>query len=148
MGKIVGIDLHLKRPSVIAVLRNFKVYFLETGEEIGEIIRINPEIVVIDAPLSLKIPFREFERELMKVGYKFLPLSLPSMRRLTKKAIKIKNVLEKKGMKVFETHPGSLSKWIKVKIKNKDRKDAFLCAFAGYLYKKSLAKRIENFLFL
>jgi len=145
---MVGVDLHLKRPSVICIFDGIKAIFLESSEEGRDILDFSPSIVVLDAPLSLEIPFRKFERELMRKGFRFLPLSMKSMRELCEKAMKIKEFLEEKGIDVFETHPGSLSKKIIVDIKEKDRRDAFICAFIGYLYKRGLVERVERFLYI
>lgn len=148
MGKIVGVDLHIKRPSIICVFENFFASFIESENEVEEIIHLRPEIVVMDAPLSIEFPFRRFERELMRFGYKFLPLSMRSMRALAEKAIEIKKALEKKNIKVFETHPGSLSKKISVNIGEKDKRDSFICAFMGFLYKKGLSNLLDGFLYI
>jgi len=119
---IVGLDLAgvETRPSGFCVLKGLKVEtgILYSGQEIiDRIQQIKPEIVAIDAPLSLpdgrksieertSVHLRECDRELLKRRIKFFPITLGPMRKLTERGIRLMGVLKKKGLKVIEVYPG------------------------------------------
>jgi len=108
------------RPSGLCILRDMsaKTCVLYSNEEITQRIeRSKPEIIAIDAPLSLPkgrksleqrspIHLRECDRELLKRGIRFFPVTLGPMRRLTARGIRLRKILEKKGFKVIEVYPG------------------------------------------
>jgi predicted nuclease with RNAse H fold len=119
----VGIDLAgvETRPSGFAVLSKS----LETRTMIlysdADILRgvssFKPAVVAIDAPLSLprgrisleaksSIHLRECDRELLRRGIRFFPVTLGPMRFLTERGIKLKRRLETSGFKVIEVYPG------------------------------------------
>jgi predicted nuclease with RNAse H fold len=86
---------------------------------------IKPKIVAIDAPLALplgrksiekrnNIHFRECDKELLKMRIKFFPITLGPMRMLTKRGIKLRKILEKKGFEVIETFPGAAQDILKI----------------------------------
>jgi predicted nuclease with RNAse H fold len=120
--RVVGIDLagNEKRQTGFCVLDGMKAFtsIVYTDEEIiRRIEEIKPEIVAIDAPLSLpkgrksideksSIHLRECDRELLKMGIKFFPITLGPMRELTKRGIKLKETLKNKGFRVIEVYPG------------------------------------------
>ena len=120
---IVGLDLAgvETRPSGFCILKGMKTEtkLLYLNEEIvKEIQRIKPRIVAIDAPLTLppgrknieertKSHFRECDKELLKRGIKFFPITLGPMRKLTERGIKLKKILEDTGFKVIEVYPGA-----------------------------------------
>ena len=109
MPRIVGIDLAgvEKRPTGFCFLEGMKVKtsLLFTDEEIiEEVKKAKPSIVAIDAPLSLPkgrksieertdIHLRECDRELLRRGIKFFPITLGPMRKLTERGIKLKKKL-------------------------------------------------------
>ncbi|MCI4358798.1 MAG: DUF429 domain-containing protein [Thermoplasmata archaeon] len=79
--------------------------------------RDRPDLVVIDAPLSLPIGratmedrtgphFRECDRELRKLGIRFFPLTLGPMRMLTIRGMGLRSALENDGFRVIEGYPG------------------------------------------
>jgi len=119
---IIGLDLAgvESRPSGFCILDEMKVktFLAYTDKEIIQKIReLNPEIITIDAPLSLPkgrksieertdVHLRKCDRELLKRGIKFFPITLGPMRKLTKRGIKLKRKLESKGYKVIEVYPG------------------------------------------
>jgi hypothetical protein len=119
---IVGLDLAgvKTRPTGFCVLRgkNVKTFLVHTDEEIIQKIKeIKPRIIAIDAPLSLPpgrksidevtgVHLREADKQLLKRGIKFFPITLGPMRKLTKRGIKLRNLLEKSGFKVIEVYPG------------------------------------------
>jgi len=122
--KVVGIDLagSEKQKTGFCILDeklNAKTKVLKKDEEIiSETLKAKPEIISIDAPLSL--PFgrkslsqkgpphlRECDKELLKMKIKFFPITLGPMRKLTKRGIKLKKIFESKGLKVIESFPGA-----------------------------------------
>jgi hypothetical protein len=89
-----------------------------TDQEILRIVgKLKPAVVAVDAPLSLppgrktleertNIHLRESDRELLRMGIKFFPITLGPMRKLTMRGIKLRGVLENLGFKVIEAYPG------------------------------------------
>jgi uncharacterized protein len=76
-----------------------------------------PDLVVIDAPLSLPLGrstiedrtgphFRQCDQELRRLGIRFFPLTLGPMRMLTTRGIALRSVLEANGFRVIEGYPG------------------------------------------
>ncbi|MEM3712607.1 MAG: DUF429 domain-containing protein [Thermoproteota archaeon] len=119
----IGIDLAgvETRPSGFAALdESMKVVTmtLYSDEDIvNEVNRFKPTIIAIDAPLSLPkgrtsldvrsdIHLRECDRELLRRGIRFFPITLGPMRTLTKRGIRLKNALESLGYDVIEVYPG------------------------------------------
>ena len=117
---ILGIDLagSEKRPTGIAYFQNKKIItrIVYTDKEILSLTKNFSEIF-IDAPLSLPkgresleinngIHFRECDMKLRNLKIKFFPLTLGSMRMLTKRAINLKLILEKENKRVYEVFPG------------------------------------------
>ncbi|MEB2793442.1 MAG: DUF429 domain-containing protein [Caldisphaeraceae archaeon] len=116
----LGIDLAAseRHPSGVAIINSgLEVLYLGElykDEEILEVItQFSPAIASIDAPLYAKdAGFRDVERIMMKSGFRFLPLSLKSMKELSRRGVKIAEVLRKNGIKVIETHPTSCIKYL------------------------------------
>jgi uncharacterized protein len=78
---------------------------------------VGPELVVIDAPLSLPRGratiedrsgphFRECDRELRRLGIRFFPLTLGPMRMLTVRGMRLRSRFESQGLRVLEGYPG------------------------------------------
>lgn len=124
--KLVGLDLagSDKRPSGICFLEGNQanVFVLYSDEEILRAIGDHVQSVAIDAPLSLpkgrcclrdececsgKAHFRLCDLELRKMKIKFFPITLGPMRKLTVRGMGLKNKLEARGLRVFETYPGA-----------------------------------------
>jgi len=118
-----GIDLAgvETRPSGFAILDEFlnaKTIILNTDAEIiSRVSRSNPVVVAIDAPLSLprgrvslevrsSIHLRDCDRELLRRGIRFFPVTLGPMRSLTERGIRLRKMLESSGFKVIEVYPG------------------------------------------
>jgi len=131
--KAVGIDLAgvEKRETGFSVLDrslNARTCIFYTNKQIvQEIEKIRPDIVSIDAPLALpktrpslsakykKYPhLRECDKELARMGIKFFPVTLGPMRKLTKRGIKLRKILESKGFKVIESFPGAVQDLLKM----------------------------------
>jgi predicted nuclease with RNAse H fold len=124
--KLVGLDLagSEKRPTGICLLEGnqAKVSAIYTDEEILRAIGDDVQAVAIDAPLSLpkgrcclrdecdcsgKAHFRVCDLELRKMKIKFFPITLGPMRKLTLRGMALKNKLEARHLRVFETYPGA-----------------------------------------
>lgn len=130
---ITGIDLAGKaeNPTGCAVLKDEKVKasLLYTDNQILETITKNkPEIIAIDAPFSLPKSgvFRRADKEMIKNGYHVLPPSLPAMRRLAMRAMKLNKLMVEKGFKTIEVHPTSACKALKIPPKNWGKIQTFL----------------------
>jgi predicted nuclease with RNAse H fold len=86
-------------------------------EILQKIEKSKPEIVAIDAPLSLpagresieqrtSVHLRECDKELLRRGIKFFPITLGPMRKLTTRGINLRRTLEDKQFRVIEVYPG------------------------------------------
>jgi predicted nuclease with RNAse H fold len=181
---IVGIDLagSKKRNTGICVLNEklkAKCYIVKTDEEILKIVEnVKPDLIAVDAPLSLpkgrkslerkeNVHFRECDRRLLELGIKFFPITLGPMRMLTKRGIKLRKILEKKGYSVIEVYPGATQDILKIPRKNvsvkellsglkklgihvekrkltHDELDAITAAYTGYLHLKGMSLALGN----
>jgi predicted nuclease with RNAse H fold len=121
---VVGIDLAGSplRNTGICALRGMTITSIDTLHTDHEILsfveRIRPDLIAIDAPLSLPPGrksleernaehFRPSDRELMKRGIRFFPITLGPMRMLTARGIKLKKMLIRRGYAVIEIYPGA-----------------------------------------
>lgn len=135
--KIIGIDLagSTTRPTGFCLVDGNKVFveILYSDRDIVEkVIKIRPELVAIDAPLSLLpgrgwledkngVHFRPCDLELRKRGLKFFPITLGPMRMLTERGIRLKRQLEKEGIRVVEIYPGGAQDIWKLPRARRDR---------------------------
>lgn len=119
---IAGIDLAaaVARPTGYCILKGLKAVtrLLFSDEEIlNRIQKANPDLVAIDAPLTLPPGRRSIERrkgshfrpcdeELRQMGIPFFPITLGPMRALTERGINLRQALEGKGFQVIEVYPG------------------------------------------
>jgi len=119
---VIGLDLAgaENRSTGFCILngRKVKTQLLYKDEEIIQKVKeIKPDLVAIDAPLSLpkgrksieertNIHLRECDKELLKRGIKFFPITLGPMRKLTERGIRLKSIMEKLDLKVIEVYPG------------------------------------------
>ncbi len=123
-GNVVGIDLagSPKRNTGICSLKKNRVTFctiLHTDREIISYIeKENPTLIAVDAPLNLPPGrksiedkngehFRPCDRELLKLGIRFFPITLGPMRLLTKRGIRLKRAFTRRGYAVIEVYPGA-----------------------------------------
>jgi predicted nuclease with RNAse H fold len=183
--KVVGIDLagSPKRNTGICTLKKNDIIFctiLHTDREIISYIeKENPTLIAIDAPLNLPPGrrsiedkngehFRPCDRELLRRGIRFFPITLGPMRLLTKRGIRLKRALKARGYAVIEVYPGAaqdiwhtgrkqdgLSKLRKglgrLGIKglhlemNGDELDAVTAALVGQLFLRGEAEVLGNF---
>ncbi|MGZ4850690.1 MAG: DUF429 domain-containing protein [Candidatus Bathyarchaeia archaeon] len=119
---IIGLDLAgvETRPSGYCKLLDMKVEtsLIYTDKEIlSKIRKFCPRVVAIDAPLSLPPGrksleerngnhLRECDRELLKKGIKFFPITLGPMRKLTERGMRLKKILKKEDILALEAYPG------------------------------------------
>jgi len=119
---IVGLDLAgvESRPTGLCVLKGWmaETFLVYTNNEIvRKTEESKPKIVAIDAPLSLPAGrksieqrtgahLRECDKELLKRGIKFFPVTLGPMRKLTSRGIILRGIFESKGLMVIEVYPG------------------------------------------
>lgn len=119
-----GIDLAgvQKRPSGFCVVDTDSMHattrLLYTDIDLVKAVEeSNPAVVAIDAPLSIPkgrrsleerspIHLRECDRELLKRGIKFFPVTLGPMRKLTARGISLMEELRRQGFRVIEVYPG------------------------------------------
>jgi len=122
--KVVGIDLAAspKRSTGICTLKRDDVVscsIVHTDQEIfNYIAKANPTLITVDAPLNLPPGrksiedrngehFRPCDRELLRRGIRFFPITLGPMRLLTKRGIRLKRALAARGHTVVEVYPGA-----------------------------------------
>ncbi|HID17185.1 TPA: DUF429 domain-containing protein [Candidatus Bathyarchaeota archaeon] len=126
--KIAGVDLAgvEARPTGFCALNDkleARTSLLHSDEEILRSIEdLGPKVVSIDAPLALPRGrcclrnacscrggghLRECDRQLLKMGVKFFPVTLGPMRKLTLRGLKLRALIERRGFRVIETYPGA-----------------------------------------
>jgi hypothetical protein len=119
---IVGVDLAgvESRPTGLCVLKDMKAetsLVYKDEEVLKRIEESKPKIVAIDAPLSLpagresieqrtNVHLRECDKELLRRGIRFFPITLGPMRKLTNRGINLRRILENKHSRVIEVYPG------------------------------------------
>jgi len=103
-----------------------ETFLVYTNEEIvRKIEESKPKVIAIDAPLSLptgrksieqrtNVHLRECDKELLKRGIKFFPVTLGPMRKLTSRGITLREILENKHFKVIEVYPGGAQDILKI----------------------------------
>lgn len=166
--KVIGIDLAGKEenPSGFCILKDDQLILktLYSDEEIIESVKkVNPQVIAIDAPLSLPKGrcclekdcecaagghFRQAERDIRPYG-RVLPLTFRGMKMLTLRGIALGRKL-RKDFEVIETHPRTSQKMLGFQDLKKNLNriynlpddptehelDAALAALTGYLYLK------------
>jgi predicted nuclease with RNAse H fold len=122
--KVVGIDLAAspKRSTGICTLKKDTISLcsiIHTDQEIFNYIeKADPTLIAVDAPLNLPPGrksiedkngehFRPCDRELMRRGIRFFPITLGPMRLLTERGIQLKRALTARGYTVVEVYPGA-----------------------------------------
>ncbi len=120
---VVGIDLagSPKRPTGICVLRDLiaETHVVFNDEEILDFVgEARPALIPIDAPLTLPKGrrtvhdrsgehLRECDRELLRRGIRFFPITLGPMRMLTERGLGLKRRLSGMGYQAVECYPGA-----------------------------------------
>jgi len=119
---VVGLDLAgaQTRPTGFCKLTKMRAEtaLLYLDEEILlKVQESRPKVVAVDAPLSLppgrksieertSEHLREADRELLRRGIKFFPITLGPMRKLTERGMRLKATLEVQGYCIVEAYPG------------------------------------------
>jgi predicted nuclease with RNAse H fold len=119
---VVGLDLAgvEARPTGLCFLRSMRAVtslIYKNEEVLRRIMESRPEIVAIDAPLSLpagrqsieqrsNVHLRECDRELLRRGIRFFPITLGPMRKLTSRGMNLRRILESRDFRVIEVYPG------------------------------------------
>ena len=182
---VVGIDLagSPKRNTGVCLMKGKAVLCCETlfsdDEIVDFVVTHRPGLVTVDAPLHLPPGrrtiddrngehFRPCDRELLKRGIRFFPITLGPMRMLTLRGIHLKRVLRRKGFEVIEMYPGAAQDVWKTGRKqdglptltrglrklgvtglrgslNGDELDAVTGALVGYAYRTGRAEVLGNF---
>ena len=182
---VVGIDLagSPKRNTGICTLKKDNITscaIVHADQEILNYVeKENPSLIAVDAPLNLPPGrksiedktgehFRLCDRELLRRGIRFFPMTLGPMRLLTKRGIHLKRIITRRRYFVIEVYPGAaqdiwntgrkqdgLSKLRKgleglgVKGLNKkmggDELDAVTAALVGQLFLSGKAEVLGNF---
>ena len=136
--KAVGIDLAgvEPRPTGFCTLDkklNAATCLLHSDKQIIKMIeQTSPDVVSIDAPLALpadrpslsaryrnRSHLRECDKALLKMGIRFFPVTLGPMRKLTRRGIKLRKILEDKGFRVIESYPGAAQDLLEMPRKQK-----------------------------
>jgi predicted nuclease with RNAse H fold len=120
---IVGVDLagSPRRPTGLCLLRGLRAetHIAFSDDDILHVVRqARPDLVPIDAPLSLPKGrrtihdrsgehFRNCDRELLRRGIRFFPITLGPMRMLTERGLALKKKLRAMGYHVVECYPGA-----------------------------------------
>jgi len=124
MTAVVGVDLagSPNRATGICKLEEDKIVscaVVHTDEEIiSYVMKENPGLVAVDAPLSRPHGrksmedrtgkhFRPCDRELLRRRIPFFPITLGPMRLLTERGIRLKKILTRRGYAVIEVYPGA-----------------------------------------
>ena len=120
---VVGIDLagSPRRPTGLCLLRDLgaQTHVAFSDRDIlNTVHRAQPDLVPIDAPLSLPKGrttihdrsgehFRDCDRELLRRGIRFFPITLGPMRMLTERGLALKSKISAMGYRVIECYPGA-----------------------------------------
>lgn len=120
---VVGIDLagSPRRPTGLCRLRGLRAetHVAFSDDDILRVVRqARPDLVPIDAPLSLPKGrrtihdrsgehLRDCDRELLRRGIRFFPITLGPMRMLTERGLALKSKLSAMGYRAVECYPGA-----------------------------------------
>ncbi len=121
---VVGIDLAGSpgRNTGVCTLNGKRIKSFATLFDDDEIVRYTtrtkPDIIAIDAPLNLPPGrkslddrngehFRPCDRELLRRGIRFFPITLGPMRALTTRGIRLKKRFRRLGFVIIEIYPGA-----------------------------------------
>ncbi len=159
-----GLDLAAfpRNPSGMAVLRGrrFSVNTLYSDEDILRwFTEMRVNVVAIDAPLTLR---EDRYADIYLRRYGALSLKIPAMKELAIRGLKIKDELERKGIKVLEVFPTATAKilgfYSKPKLRmlsyfenfelpevsNEHEVDAIIAAYTAYLYSRHLTRCVDG----
>ncbi|RLE67131.1 MAG: hypothetical protein DRJ47_01045 [Thermoprotei archaeon] len=168
MYKIVGVDLAgvESRPSGLSIMNAHKVSLkvFKTDRELLKVIELaRPLLVSIDAPLSLPLKgfWRDVDKLMLKRGLRVLPPGIPGMLKLTRRAVKLKRMIDSLGVDVIEVHPTSSLRVLGIPREkflvflrkrgfvvegtvNNHTIDAAVAAYTGLLYLTGRVERVQG----
>jgi len=120
---VVGIDLagSSRRPTGVCLLRGLRAHTqvaFSDEDILNAVQQARPDLVPIDAPLSLPKGrrtihdrtgehFRDCDRELLRRGIRFFPITLGPMRMLTERGLELQAKIRAMGYRVIECYPGA-----------------------------------------
>lgn len=120
---VVGIDLagSSRRATGLCILQGLRAETLVafSDADILHVVRqARPDLIPIDAPLSLPKGrrtihdrsgehLRDCDRELLRRGIRFFPITLGPMRMLTERGLALKKKLSEMGYRAVECYPGA-----------------------------------------
>lgn len=172
-SNFLGVDLAASTSRCSGVARLVATYgggevvhatCLGSDEEIVNYARLSrPSVIAIDAPLTRGSgAFRDVDRELIRLGFRVLPISMRWMNVLTERAIGLASKLAVYGFKVIETHPRSallssglrdvalLLKSLNIRLgdegvlRSKDLRDAVIAAIVAYCYVSNCSRVVRG----
>jgi predicted nuclease with RNAse H fold len=130
---LIGIDLAAKseNPTGWALLQDrlVRTCLLHKDQEILELIDHNkPALIAIDAPFDFakEGAFRIAEKKIKREGYRVFSPALPTMTKLTKRAMRLNKLIAEKRYKTIEVHPTSSRKALGMPLKDWDQIQAIL----------------------
>jgi predicted nuclease with RNAse H fold len=109
MATVLGIDLAAseRKASGVCILRGKRVQtsLVRTDDEIVALAQtIRPQLTSIHQRTATHL--RPCDRELLRRGIRFFPVTLGAMRQLTERGIRLRHRLEGLGFRVVEAFPG------------------------------------------
>ncbi|HET8580719.1 MAG TPA: DUF429 domain-containing protein [Nitrospiraceae bacterium] len=120
---VIGVDLagSPRRPTGLCLLRGLRAethVAFSDGDILHVVRHARPDLVPIDAPLSLPNGrltihdrsgehLRDCDRELLRRGIRFFPITLGPMRMLTERGLALKEKLGAMGYRAIECYPGA-----------------------------------------
>jgi uncharacterized protein len=131
MGRVVGLDLAgspLRSTGFCFLGRGSaaRIATLHSDDEILAATRAaRPDVVSIDAPLSIPLGRRTIEdrsgphlraadRELLRLGIRFFPITLGPMRMLTARGLRLRRQFEEDGLHTIESYPGAAQDLLRI----------------------------------
>lgn len=122
--RVVGLDLagSPRRTTGFCILGQGPQVRTQALGTDGEILRAtlaaDPDLVAIDAPLSLPLGrasindrrgphLRAADRELLRLGVRFFPITLGPMRMLTERGLRLQSRFAEAGLRSIESYPGA-----------------------------------------
>ena len=155
---VVGIDLagSPRRPTGLCLLRGLRAQThvaFSDDDILNAVQQARPDLVPIDAPLSLPKGrrtihdrsgehFRDCDRELLRRGIRFFPVTLGPMRMLTERGLGLRAKIRAMGYRAIECYPGAAQDVWGISRQHQDRKE--LLAGLKKLGVRGLTKAITS----
>lgn len=94
--RICGVDVGIRNTRLAVIELGRLIYLGEPGN-------LQCGVCAVDAPLTYGVPFRDCDREIMRMGIPIMPLNLPFMRQIHERALALIPTLA--CDEVFEVYP-------------------------------------------